>query len=133
MVTPPLTRREFIGTTAAAGAGLLLSSCSPDAGSKSAANKASSLNKINMALIGCGAEGQVLLDSLQVIDGIRIAAVVDIWDYNLKSNVRRLKDNGFDVKGYQNYEDLLANEKDLQAVIVATPDFWHAPITNACL
>ncbi len=133
MVTTPLTRREFIGTTAAAGAGILLSSCSPDSGSKSAANKASSLNKINMALIGCGAEGQVLLDSLQVIDGIRIAAVVDIWPYNLKSNVRRLKDNGFDVNGYENYEDLLANEKDLQAVIVATPDFWHAPITNACL
>jgi predicted dehydrogenase len=133
MVTSPLTRREFIGTTAAAGAGLLLSSCSPDSGSKSAVNKASSLNKINMALIGCGAEGQVLLDSLQVIEGIRIAAVCDIWPYNLKSNVRRLKDNGFDVNGYENFEDLLAGEKDLQAVIVATPDFWHAPITNACL
>ena len=133
MVTSPINRREFIGATAAAGAGLLLSSCSPEAGSKSAANKASSLNKINMALIGCGAQGQVLLDSLQVIDGIRIVAVVDIWDYNLKSNVRRLKDNGFEVKGYQNYEDLLANEKDLQAVVVAVPDFWHAPVTNACL
>ena len=133
MVTLPLTRREFIGTTAAAGAGLLLSSCSPDAGSKSAANKASSLNKINMALIGCGAQGQVLLDSLQVIDGIRIAAVADIWDYQRKSNVARLKDNGFDVKGYHDYEELLANEKDLQAVVVAVPDFWHAPVTNACL
>ena len=133
MVTPAINRREFIGATAAAGAGLLLSSCSPDSGSKSAVNKASSLNKINMALIGCGAEGQVLLDSLQVIEGIRIAAVCDIWPYNLKSNVRRLKDNGFDVNGYENFEDLLAGEKDLQAVIVATPDFWHAPITNACL
>ncbi len=133
MVTPSINRREFIGATAAAGAGLLLSSCSPDSGSKTAVNKASSLNKINMALIGCGAEGQVLLDSLQVIEGIRIAAVCDIWPYNLKSNVRRLKDNGFDVNGYENYEDLLAGEKDLQAVVVAVPDFWHAPITNTCL
>jgi predicted dehydrogenase len=130
MVTPLITRREFIGTTAAAGAGLLLTSCSPK---QAAASKSSPLSKINMALIGCGAEGQVLLDSLQVIDGIRIAAVVDIWDYQRKSNVRRLKDNGFDVNGYENYEDLLAHEKDLQAVVVATPDFWHAPITNACL
>ncbi len=133
MVKQPLTRREFIGTTAAAGAGLLLTSCSPDAGPKAAANKGSVLNKINVALIGCGAQGQVLLDSLQVITGIRLVAVVDIWDYNRNSNVRRLKDNGFDVKGYRDYEELLSNEKDLQAVVVAVPDFWHAPVTNACL
>jgi predicted dehydrogenase len=133
MVNQPFTRREFISTTAAAGAGLLLTSCSPDSGSKPAAAKNSALSKLNVALIGCGAQGQVLLDSLQVIEGIRLAAVVDIWDYNRNSNVARLKKNGFDVTGYQNFEDLLAHEKDLQAVIVATPDFWHAPITNACL
>ncbi len=75
----------------------------------------------------------MLLDSLLVIEGIRLAAIVDIWDYNRNSNVRRLKSQGVEVNGYENYEDLLAHEKDLQAVIVATPDFWHAPITNACL
>ena len=133
MVKQPINRREFLGATAAAGAGLLLSSCSPESRLKTAAAKGSALSKINMAIIGCGAEGQVLLESLQVIEGIRIAAIVDIWDYQRNSNARRLKDNGFDVNSYKNYEDLLAHEKDLQAVVVATPDFWHAPITNACL
>src|ERR1043166_418821 len=128
-----VSRREFIGVTAAAGAGLLLTSCSPDTNTAATGKKTSALSKINIALIGCGAEGQVLLDSLTVIEGINLVALVDIWDYALKSNVNRLKDLGFTVKGYENYEELLANEKDLQAVIVATPDFWHAPITNACL
>jgi predicted dehydrogenase len=128
-----ISRRDFIGTTAAAGAGLLLTSCSPDAGPKPAAGKTAPLSKLNIALIGCGAQGQVLLDSLTVIDGINLVAIADIWDYNRNSNVRRLKSQGFDVKGYENYEDLLAHEKDLQAVVVATPDFWHAPITIACL
>jgi predicted dehydrogenase len=132
MVNPSITRREFIGTTAAVGAGLLLTSCSHDSGN-SAAKKGAALSKLNIALIGCGAEGQVLLESLVAIEGINLVALVDIWDYNLKSNVRRLKDQGFDLKGYENYEELLANEKKLDAVIVATPDFWHAPITNACL
>jgi predicted dehydrogenase len=132
MVTPSLTRREFLGTTAAVGAGLLLTSCSQNS-SDSAAKKGTPLSKLNIALIGCGAEGQVLLESLVAIEGINLVALVDIWDYNRKSNVRRLKDQGFEVKGYENYEELLANEKDLHAVIVATPDFWHAPITNACL
>ena len=133
MVTPSITRRDFIGATAAAGAGLLLTSCSPDSGSKPAAQKNSALSKITLALIGCGAQGQVLLESLLVIEGIQLVAIVDIWDYNRDSNVRRLKSQGVEVKSYENYEDLLAHEKDLQAVVVATPDFWHAPITNACL
>jgi predicted dehydrogenase len=132
MVKQPITRREFLGTTAIAGAGLLLASCSPD-NQAAPPKKTSHLNKLNIALIGCGAEGQVLLESLLAIEGINLAAIVDIWDYNRTSNVRRLKDQGVIVKGYENYEDLLANEKDLQAVIVATPDFWHAPITNTCL
>ncbi len=127
------SRREFLGTTAAAGAGLLLTSCSPDVGPKTGANKTSPLNKLNIALIGCGAQGQVLLDSLTVIEGINLVAVADIWEYKRSENIRRLKSQGIEVKGYENYEDLLANEKNLQAVIVATPDFWHAPITNACL
>jgi predicted dehydrogenase len=133
MVNQPLTRREFLGTTAAAGAGLLLTSCSPDSNSSAAGKKTSALSKLNIALIGCGAEGQVLLESLMVIEGINLVAIADVWDYNRNSNVRRLKDQGFAVKGYENYEELLANEKDLQAVVVATPDFWHAPITNTCL
>jgi predicted dehydrogenase len=134
--SPPanqVSRREFIGVTAAASAGLLLTSCSPDTNTAATEKKTSTLSKINIALIGCGAEGQVLLESLTVIEGINLVALVDIWDYALKSNVNRLKDQGFTVKSYENYEELLANEKDLQAVIVATPDFWHAPITNACL
>lgn len=139
MVTPSnnqgreFSRREFLGTTAAAGAGLLLTSCSPDAAPKTGGAAKAALSKLNIALIGCGAQGQVLLESLTVIEGLNLVAVVDIWDYNRNSNVRRLKSQGFEVKGYRDYEELLANEKNLDAVVVATPDFWHAPVTNACL
>ena len=130
---PLLTRRDFLGATAAAGAGLLLTSCSPDSGSKPAAAKKSALNTINIALIGYGEEGKVLLESLLNIEGVRVVALCDIWDYHRDEGFRYLKKIGNEVRAYENYEDLLAKEKDLQAVIVATPDFWHAPITNTCL
>jgi len=125
----PLTRRKFLGATAA-GAGLVLASGAKVFGQ----NAAPSANgKLNIALIGIGAEGRVLLESLLKIEGIQLVAIVDIWDYARTYGERYLKAFGTTVRAYENYEDLLAHEQDLQAVVVATPDFWHAPITNACL
>ncbi|HVU28299.1 MAG TPA: Gfo/Idh/MocA family oxidoreductase [Verrucomicrobiae bacterium] len=135
MVKSLINRREFLGTTAAAGAGLLLTSCSQETTPAPSAKK-SSLNAINVALIGYGAEGGVLSESLMNImntGDIKVVALADIWEYARKKGKNTYKANGFELNDYENYEDLLAKEKDLQAVVVATPDFWHAPITNACL
>jgi predicted dehydrogenase len=128
MVNQPITRREFIGTAAVAGAGLMLAAGANVFGQAKSAN-----SKINVALIGFGAQGRVLLESLLKIDGIQLVAICDIWEYARIYGERYLKKMGHEVRAYENYNDLLAGEKDLQAVIVACPDFWHAPITNACL
>ncbi|MEI9959568.1 MAG: Gfo/Idh/MocA family oxidoreductase [Limisphaerales bacterium] len=127
MVKQLLNRREFIGTTAVAGAGLILASNKVFGQTKSANDK------LNIALIGFGAQGRVLLESLLKIDSVHLVAIVDVWEYARTYGERYLKKMGVEVRTYENYEDLLDKEKDLQAVIVATPDFWHAPITNACL
>jgi predicted dehydrogenase len=128
MVNQPLTRREFIGTTAAAGAGLMLASGADVFGQTKSAS-----GKINVALVGFGAQGRVLLESLLKMDGIQLVAICDIWEYARTYGERYLKKMGVEVRAYENYEELLGGEKDLQAVVVACPDFWHAPITNACL
>ena len=128
MVKQPISRREFIGTTAAAGAGLMLASSAKVFGQTRSAN-----GKIKIALIGFGAQGRVLLESLLKIDSVRLVAICDIWAYARTYGERYLKKIGNAVRAYENFEDLLAKEKDLQAVVVAAPDFWHAPITNTCL
>ncbi|HEY9508813.1 MAG TPA: Gfo/Idh/MocA family oxidoreductase, partial [Verrucomicrobiae bacterium] len=128
MVENNITRREFVRTTAVAGAGLMLASQLPAFAQAKSGNK-----KINVALIGFGAEGRVLQESLLKIEGVHLVAVVDIWEYTRTIAERLLRKLGNEVRTYENYEELLAKEKDLQAVVVATPDFWHAPITNACL
>jgi predicted dehydrogenase len=120
MVNPPISRREFLGATAAA------------AGAQPSSKK-TPLDTLNVALIGFGEEGHVLLESLLNIEGVRVVALCDIWDYHRDEGERYLKKIGRAVRAYENYEDLLSREKDLQAVVVATPDFWHAPMTNTCL
>src|SRR6202034_4667441 len=126
-------RREFIGAPAVAGAGLLLEACKSDSSAKAVPAKTSSLSTINIALIGYGEEGKVLLESLLNIEGVRVVALCDIWDYHRNEGERYLQKLGNEVRAYENYEDLLAKEKDLQAVLIATPDFWHASMTNTCL
>ncbi len=128
-----LNRREFISASTVAGATLLLEGCKPKAATKTAAVSKSPLNAINIALIGYGEEGKVLLESILNIEGVRLVALCDIWDYHLQEGARYLGKVGNEVRTYTDYEDLLAKEKDLQAVVIATPDFWHAPMTNACL
>jgi len=89
---------------------------------------------VNVALIGAGSQGQVLLNAMMRIPNLNFQAVCDIWtDYHLVRAVNLLRSYNHDPNGYENYEDLLANETDLDAVVIATPDFWHAPHTVACL
>ncbi|MBS1804145.1 MAG: Gfo/Idh/MocA family oxidoreductase [Acidobacteria bacterium] len=128
-----LNRREFLSATAVAGAAMLIDACKSDSSDQKAVVKKSSLNNINVALIGYGEEGKVLLEAFLNIEGVKLVALCDIWEYHRGEGERYLKKLGNEVRSYENYEDLLAKEKDLQAVLIATPDFWHAPMTNTCL
>ncbi len=122
-----ISRREFISSTAALGAGMFLAT-----GGRFA--HAAKNDKINVALLGAGAQGQVLLDSCLRIKGIHFSAVCDIWEqYNLKRAVRLLKKYRHDTKGYVDYKQMLSEQKDLDAVIIATPDFWHARHAIDCM
>ncbi len=115
------SRRDFLKTSATVGIGLFVAPYI-----KTSAQKISS-NDINVALLGAGAEGQVLMDACLKIPNIRFKAVCDIWEnYNLTRATRLLKKFGHEANAYIDYRDMLTKEKDLDAVIVATPDFWHA-------
>jgi predicted dehydrogenase len=92
------------------------------------------LQEINIALLGAGAQGQVLTESMLRIPGLRFRAVCDIWEeYNQKRVVNTLKKFKHDVNAYVDYREMLDKEKDLDAVVIATPDFWHSPHAVACL
>jgi len=123
-----MNRRSFLRSTAAAGAGLAFS---PMVLGQAGGKKT---DDINVALLGCGAQGQVLMNACLQIPGIRFKAVCDIWTaWNQKRVSRILKAYKHVNNSYVDYKEMLDKEKDLDAVIIATPDFWHSEHTVACL
>jgi len=95
---------------------------------------AADVQEINVAILGAGAQGQVLMEAMLRIPGLRFRAVCDIWtEYNQKRVVNTLGRFKHQVNGYEDYREMLDKEKEIDAVIIATPDFWHAPHTIDCL
>ena len=123
-----INRRTFIRSSAAASASLVMAPMIVKAQNLGS-------NALNVALLGAGAQGQVLMNACMKIKGLRFRAVCDIWrDYNQQRVYRILKKYGHDLNRYEDFQEMLDTEKkNLDAVIIATPDFWHAPHAEACL
>lgn len=148
-----LSRRDFIQSVAASGVGLMLSqlafaqgpvtaptpgaaakpSAAPSPAGAPAILKPGAADALNVAIIGTGLQGRTLLEACRDIPYLRFKAVCDIWPYSQRYGARWLKKNGHLVNTYEDYREMLAKEKDLHAVIVATPDWLHAEHTIACL
>lgn len=150
-VTENVNRRGFIRSISVAGAGLALAEAvqaqgaKPKAAAKPApkpvakpAPKAAPKPpappaEITVAMIGPGVQGRNLLTQCLRIPGVRFVAVCDIWAYSRTYSANILKKFEQPVRQYEDYREMLAQEKDLDAVIIATPDWTHSPITVACL
>ncbi len=123
-------RRQFLKTGALASGGILLAPSIMKA-------QSSPNGKINLAILGYGKQGEVLTTSMLEIPNppFHIVAVADIWKNSIGKCRSALRTHNPGLKWYFDYRELIAakDELDLDAVIIATPDFWHARHTNACL
>ena len=125
-----LNRRSFVKGAAVAGAFLpsfnILHAEEATIGPKD--------DQINVALIGFGAEARVLSASLVRIPGVRVRAVCDIWKFQCQQAKQFFKNFGMDVVTYEDYREMLSKEdKNIDAVVIATPDWMHCEHTCACL
>ena len=136
MKRSPISRREFIAKSGMATAGTTLGVNALGAGHLKPVGPN---DKVRMGFIGVGNRGSQLLQMFMANPDLEVAALCDVYEPYLKRDrsavhpgylamgrVPKL-DEAFDssVKRYSDFRKLL-EQKDLDAVCIATPDHWHA-------
>jgi predicted dehydrogenase len=120
-------RRDFLKTAGAAGLSLTAAGQALAArGAHSSSRTIGSNDRIQIGLIGAGGRGSDDAKNFQAYgdahNACQIVAVCDVWEKR-----KRIAAEKYNCKGYLDYRELLARD-DIDAVIIATPDHWHAKI-----
>lgn len=82
---------------------------------------------ISVGCIGTGGRAQALMRPLAKIPGARIAAVCDVWDEHLAAGKQLADPQAFATKDYR----ALLDRKDIDAVLIGTPNHQHVPLMIA--
>lgn len=123
------TRRQFLKTAALGVAGItvfpqFITSCK---------NKQTTTDEgiIRIGFIGLGQQAMYLLNGYMSIPDVRVVAGADVYGVKRERFLKRVKEHYANqqeevaVEAFENYKDLLARE-DIDAVVIASPDHWHA-------
>jgi predicted dehydrogenase len=93
------------------GSGLLMAAAAPS-------------NQFVLGIIGSGGRGTAVMKVFQSHADVKVGAICDVYEPNLEQAISTAVKGGSHPKTYRNYKDLLA-DKDIQAVLIATPEHWH--------
>jgi len=126
-----LSRRNFLRAGVAAAGALSLTGCSSVSIAKPAVYRKPG-DRLNMAFVGSGGRGGANLKEFYDL-GEQIVAVCDVDRGRLDHSANVVKERCPDVRKYQDFRELLAAEKDLDAVVVSTPDHMHAAAAIAAM
>jgi predicted dehydrogenase len=123
-----VSRRDFLRVSGGVAAGSLLGGRAvADArvvDLPAADQSAVSSDVVRFGIIGVGTEGSSLLRGAVTLPNVKCVAASDLYDgrHTLAKEIA-----GQDVRTTRKYHEVL-EDKSIQAVIVATPDFWHKQV-----
>ena len=90
--------------------------------------------KINLGIVGFGSMGKILASYLMRCEGVHVRCVCDIWKFPVQQAKSFFKFYKQEVNTYLDFQEMLnAEAKNIEAVIVSTPDWVHCSQVCACL
>lgn len=124
-----ITRREFLDTLATSTAGLAIASTAKSYGQIMGSN-----DRLNFAVIGLHSRAYAHLSALKANkSSARIAYVCDVDTGTMKKFAGKTEEEmGEAPKTDRDFRNIL-RDKEIDAITIATPDHWHAPMAIAGL
>jgi predicted dehydrogenase len=91
--------------------------------------RAAPSDQVVLGVIGAGGRGTLVMGAFQKDAAVRVGAICDVYEPNLERGLSAAgKVQGGSPKAYRNYKQLL-DDKSIAAVLIATPEHWHAQMT----
>lgn len=121
------TRREFIKNVAIGTAAVSVGGVLPGFSAKSYNNIVGANDRIKMGAIGVNARGNALAGGFAKENGCEIAYVCDVDKRAMEKCIANVTKIAGNTPAEEKDIRRLLEKKDLDAVIIATPEHWHAP------
>jgi myo-inositol 2-dehydrogenase/D-chiro-inositol 1-dehydrogenase len=90
-------------------------------------------DEIRVAFVGTGNRGTYLLRTMLKIPGARVVAVCDIVEERAQNAARLVSEAGGSARVWTDFRRMLDEQKDIDAVVLATPDYTHKDLDIAIL
>lgn len=126
------TRRDFVKNGATLATGIGIASFAPFELLARSAHRIAPSDKINVGVIGINGQGWADLRAMMKSPELNVVALCDVDENVLAKRKAELAKGGIKVTTAVDYQKLL-DDKDIDAVIIGTPDHWHCKImVDAC-
>src|SRR5437867_1280156 len=125
-MTMKMSRRSFVAGSAI---GMMAASTTL----KAMPNVKGANDRVVIAFVGLGGMGRANLKDFLLMKDVSVAAVCDLWEHNRNLAIKMTKEQpSGEAKGFSDFRKVM-ELKDVDVVVVSTPDHWHAlPTILAC-
>src|SRR5688572_647005 len=123
----PSTRREFLkqaGTVAAAA-----TVAGPAFAQEAKDTPAGANERFTLGVIGPGGQGMSVMNAMLETGQVNIAYLCDVDQRRLDAAAAFVEEKSGEAPKLEHDMRRLLDHKDIDAVLIATPDHWHAPAT----
>lgn len=118
------TKRQFVKAAAFGVAGLALMNSA-----KSYSRIVGANDRVNFAAVGVNGRGKALINAVAMQKNVGMIALCDVDKRQFEIAGKVISEKfGDTAKNYVDFRELMDN-KDVDALVIATPEHWHAPMT----